>query len=110
MEVYLRTPGLPREDVAKALLARGNARKMAGERLLAKAQQGMSSHSTLSVWPSSLAHMLTERLSADFQAVAKLDPSNRDLQAYLRRGNMVSPCTVFRVVGTWIWGPKALVW
>ncbi|KAI0791067.1 hypothetical protein C8Q75DRAFT_759179 [Abortiporus biennis] len=61
-EVYLRTPGLPRGDVAKALLARGNARKTAGERLLAKAQQ-------------------------DFQAVAKLDPSNRDLQAYLRRGN-----------------------
>ncbi|THH26388.1 hypothetical protein EUX98_g7801 [Antrodiella citrinella] len=63
LEVYLRTPGLPREDVAKALLARGNARKVAGERLLAKAQQ-------------------------DFQAVAKLDPSNRDLQAYLRRGNV----------------------
>ncbi|TCD62325.1 hypothetical protein EIP91_007065 [Steccherinum ochraceum] len=63
MEVYLRTPGLPREDVAKALLARGNARKAAGDKLLSKAQQ-------------------------DFQAVAKLDPSNRDLQAYLRRGNM----------------------
>lgn len=40
MEVYLRTPGLPKEDIAKALLARGNARKVSGERLLAKAQQG----------------------------------------------------------------------
>ncbi len=40
MDVYLRTPGLPKEDIAKALLARGNARKVSGERLLAKAQQG----------------------------------------------------------------------
>ncbi|KAI0742948.1 hypothetical protein C8Q80DRAFT_943720 [Daedaleopsis nitida] len=64
LEVYLRTPGLERQDVARALLARGNARKMAGERLLAKAQQ-------------------------DFQAVAKLDPSNRELQGYLRRSNMI---------------------
>ncbi|PSR73013.1 hypothetical protein PHLCEN_2v11117 [Hermanssonia centrifuga] len=61
-EVYLRTPGLPKEDVARALLARGNARRLSGERLLAKAQQ-------------------------DFQAVAKLDPTNRELQTYLRRGN-----------------------
>ena len=65
LEVYLRTPGLEKKDVARALLARGNARKMAGERLLARAQQ-------------------------DFQAVAKLDPSNRELQGYLRRSNMVS--------------------
>lgn len=65
LDVYLRTPGLEKQDVARALLARGNARKMAGERLLAKAQQ-------------------------DFQAVAKLDPSNRELQGYLRRSDMVS--------------------
>ena len=67
IEVYLRTPGLEKKDVARALLARGIARKMAGERLLAKAQQ-------------------------DFQAVAKLDPSNRELQGYLRRSDMVSVC------------------
>ena len=65
LDVYLRTPGLERKDVARALLARGNARKMAGEKLLARAQQ-------------------------DFQAVAKLDPTNRELQGYLRRSNMVS--------------------
>ncbi|KAM5530664.1 hypothetical protein V8D89_012814 [Ganoderma adspersum] len=64
LEVYLRTPGLEKQDVARALLARGNARKMASERLLTKAQQ-------------------------DFQAVAKLDPSNRDLQGYLRRSDMI---------------------
>ena len=67
LEVYLRTPGLEKKDIARALLARGNARKQAGERLLAKAQQ-------------------------DFQAVAKLDPSNRELQGYIRRSDMVSVC------------------
>lgn len=40
LEVYLRTPDLPRGDVVKALLARGNARKAGGESLLAKAEQG----------------------------------------------------------------------
>ncbi|CDO77493.1 hypothetical protein BN946_scf184902.g27 [Trametes cinnabarina] len=64
LDVYLRTPGLDKRDVARALLARGNARKTAGEKLLARAQQ-------------------------DFQAVAKLDPSNRELQGYLRRNNMI---------------------
>ncbi|RPD77281.1 hypothetical protein L226DRAFT_533277 [Lentinus tigrinus ALCF2SS1-7] len=64
LDVYLRTPGLEKKDIARALLARGNARKTAGERLLAKAQQ-------------------------DFQAVAKLDPSNRELQGYLRKSNMI---------------------
>ncbi|KAJ7123748.1 hypothetical protein C8R44DRAFT_831289 [Mycena epipterygia] len=60
MEVYLRTPDLPRNDVVKALLARGNARKTGGENLIAKAEQ-------------------------DFRAVLKLDPSNRELQHHLRR-------------------------
>ena len=40
-DVYLRTPGLPASDISRALLARGNARRLAGERLLARAQQGM---------------------------------------------------------------------
>jgi len=40
MEVYFRTPDLPRNDVVKALLARGNARKAGGENLIAKAEQG----------------------------------------------------------------------
>lgn len=42
LEVYLRTPGLEKEDVARALLARAKARRAAGERLLAKSQQGLS--------------------------------------------------------------------
>ena len=40
LEVYLRTPGLSNEDKAKALLARGNAQRILGERMLARAQQG----------------------------------------------------------------------
>ncbi|GJE89030.1 hypothetical protein PsYK624_051200 [Phanerochaete sordida] len=64
LEVYLRTPGLSNEDKAKALLARGNAQRILGERMLARAQQ-------------------------DFQAVANLDPANRELQSYLRRGNII---------------------
>ena len=39
-EVYLKTPGLTADERAKALLARGNAIRRAGERLLARAQQG----------------------------------------------------------------------
>lgn len=45
LEVYLRTPDLPKANVVKALSARANARKAAGERLLARAQQGELSHS-----------------------------------------------------------------
>ncbi|KAJ6489825.1 hypothetical protein C8R45DRAFT_901436 [Mycena sanguinolenta] len=60
LEVYLRTPDLPRNDVVRALLARGNARKAAGESLQAKAEQ-------------------------DFRSVLKLDPSNRQMQHHLRR-------------------------
>jgi hypothetical protein len=40
-EVYLRTPNLPKADVARALLARANARKRAGEQLICRAQQGL---------------------------------------------------------------------
>jgi hypothetical protein len=42
LEVYLKTPGLAREDITKALLARGNARKEGGEKLLDKAREGIS--------------------------------------------------------------------
>ena len=41
LEVYLRTPGLAKEDITKALLARGNARKRGGEKLLTKAREGI---------------------------------------------------------------------
>lgn len=42
LDVYLRTPHLPKHDVARALIARANARKTTGDSLLAKARQGMS--------------------------------------------------------------------
>jgi hypothetical protein len=51
LEVYLKTPGLSKSDVARALLARGNARKLGGEKLLAKAEQGNNRCSPL---PSTL--------------------------------------------------------
>ncbi|KII90118.1 hypothetical protein PLICRDRAFT_40319 [Plicaturopsis crispa FD-325 SS-3] len=60
LEVYLRTPGLTKQEMAKALLARGNARKAAGDKLLVKAKQ-------------------------DFQAVLNLDPSNHELQTQFQR-------------------------
>ncbi|KAJ3988370.1 hypothetical protein F5890DRAFT_1492186 [Lentinula detonsa] len=63
-DVYLRTPNLPREDVVKALLARGKARKAEGESLLAKAQQ-------------------------DDELVLKHDPSNQDVQPLLGRNKLV---------------------
>jgi len=49
LEVYLRTPHLHKHDLTKALLARGNARKAAGENLLAKAQQGKSEQDSVAV-------------------------------------------------------------
>ncbi|KAF5376699.1 hypothetical protein D9615_007860 [Tricholomella constricta] len=66
IDVYLKTPNLPKADIARALLARGNARKSGGESLLAKAQQ-------------------------DFQAVLKLDPSNREIQQHIRRDKRANP-------------------
>lgn len=46
------------------MISRGNARKRAGERLLAKAQE-------------------------DFQAVLKLDPSNREIHQHIRRNKQI---------------------
>jgi hypothetical protein len=40
LDVYLRTPNLPKQDMARALLVRGNARKEAAERAIMKANQG----------------------------------------------------------------------
>lgn len=42
LEVYLRTPDLPKDDVARALVARGRARKGAGQKLLLMASRGQS--------------------------------------------------------------------
>lgn len=40
LDVFLRTPGIKTEDISRAQLARGNARRLEAERLLAKAHQG----------------------------------------------------------------------
>ncbi|KAF8637110.1 hypothetical protein AX17_003014 [Amanita inopinata Kibby_2008] len=64
LDIYLKTPNLPKSDVIKALLARGGARKRSGERLLLRAQQ-------------------------DFQAVLALDPSNKDVQQHFRRDYLI---------------------
>ncbi|KAI9450284.1 hypothetical protein F5148DRAFT_1277868 [Russula earlei] len=64
LDVYLRTPGLPKDDVAKALVARGRARRGAGQKLLMMA-------------------------SRDFQTASIFDPSsNRELQFYGRRESL----------------------
>ncbi|KAH9953480.1 hypothetical protein BC827DRAFT_1146062 [Russula dissimulans] len=60
LDVYLRTPGLPKDDLAKALIARGRARRGAAQKLLM-----MASH--------------------DFQTASTFDPSNRELQFHCRR-------------------------
>ncbi|ESK82186.1 hypothetical protein Moror_14458 [Moniliophthora roreri MCA 2997] len=63
-DVYLRTPNLDKADIARALLARGNARKASGEKLIAKASQ-------------------------DYQAVLKMEPANREVQSHLRRDKLI---------------------
>ena len=40
LDVYLRTPNLPKDDIARALVARGRARRGAGQRLLLMASRG----------------------------------------------------------------------
>ncbi|KAI0041668.1 hypothetical protein FA95DRAFT_1565151 [Auriscalpium vulgare] len=60
LDVYLRTPGLPKADIARALLVRGKARKEASHRLRLQAEN-------------------------DLQAAATLDPSNRDARHIHRR-------------------------
>lgn len=62
-------------------MARGNARRMAAERLLAQAHQGVH----LDLDCSNVSHA-----TADFQAVTSLDPTNREAQAQLRRNTAVS--------------------
>jgi hypothetical protein len=42
LDVYLRTPDLSKDDIARALVARGRARKGAGQRLLLMASRGLS--------------------------------------------------------------------
>ncbi|KAK7448427.1 hypothetical protein VKT23_013690 [Stygiomarasmius scandens] len=59
LDVYLRTPNLPKESVAKALLARADARKRSAEKLL-------------------------ERAKADYQAVMRIDSGRETNNAYTR--------------------------
>jgi len=83
LKVYLRTPGLPQEDVTKALLARGAARRAAAEKLMVRAHEGTS---TLRL-PASGAN----RGSTDFQTLSRLDPSNRQVQSLLQLSKQVRP-------------------
>lgn len=62
---------------------------MAGERLLARAQQGAFVHVC--------ARAPSPDGSPDFQTVGKIDPANRELQSLLRRGNMVRRSSRFAV-------------
>jgi len=83
LKVYLRTPGLPQEDVTKALLARGAARRAAAEKLMVRAHEGTS---TLKL-PASRAN----RRDTDFQTLSRLDPSNRQVQSLLQLSKQVRP-------------------
>ncbi|KZV63416.1 hypothetical protein PENSPDRAFT_616581 [Peniophora sp. CONT] len=66
LDVYMRTPDLPEDDIAKALLARGKARKDAAQLLLMRAE-------------------------LDFQSAVHVDPTNREAQAQLRRRRLLPP-------------------
>jgi len=81
LKVYLKTPGLPQEDSTKALLARGAARRAAAERLMGKAQQGTG----ILGKPSAGA----DQRNADFQALSRLDPSNRQVKSLLQLSKQV---------------------
>lgn len=81
LDVYLKTPDLPKTQVAQALLARANARKAAGDELLTQAHQGL---------PRFLLCCPSSSLFADFQAVLRLDPSNRQVAHQIRRRTVCS--------------------
>ncbi|KIJ41064.1 hypothetical protein M422DRAFT_172759 [Sphaerobolus stellatus SS14] len=59
LEVFLATPGISQEQVTSALIARGNARRIAADRLLTRAHQ-------------------------DFHAVARIDPTNHEVLDQIR--------------------------
>ena len=86
LDVYLRTPNLVKEDVARALVARGEARRLAGEKLLLKANSG--------TFDSLCSGFISISLYLDFQSAAQLEPSNREIQAHLRRESLVSTFTL----------------
>lgn len=80
LDVYLRTESVPSEGVARALVARGKARREAGQRLLVCAERGESPSPRMKRGPKvdGLA------LCADFRDASKVDPSNTEVKAYLR--------------------------
>ncbi|KZV99980.1 hypothetical protein EXIGLDRAFT_639849, partial [Exidia glandulosa HHB12029] len=63
-DVLLRMPGLPQDQLTRALLARGSARRAAGEQLLARAED-------------------------DFRTVLQMDPHNAEARRMLRRESRV---------------------
>lgn len=82
LEVYLKTPGLPQEEVTKALLARGTARRVAAERLMTKANQG-----------TGIVQRPFPRLTegVDIHVLSRLDPSNRQVKSLLQLTKQVRP-------------------
>jgi hypothetical protein len=93
LDVYLRTPDLPKDDIARALVARGRARKGAGQRLLLMASRGPSkpSSSSTRILPTVFYHPSLTRRAVDFQTASTFDPSNPELQFYRRREPAVRP-------------------
>jgi hypothetical protein len=83
LEVYLKAPGLPQEDVTKALLARGAARRAAAETLMAKAQQGTDT--------TTRTPFQADRRYTDIHILARLDPSNRQVKSLLQLSKQVRP-------------------
>lgn len=85
LEVYLKTPGLRKENVSKALLARGKARKSAGEKLVAKAHQG----------PCGVLTTIVRSMSSRLPGGDELGPGKpRDTSASATRTTSSSFCCI----------------
>lgn len=96
LDVYLRIPDLPKDDIAKALVARGRARKGAEQKLLLMASQGPS-HSFIVLKTYSADGILSSHSFAalvDFQTASTFDPLNRELQFHLCQEPVVRPCAL----------------
>ena len=79
-EILLRMSDLPKEHMTKALIARGTARRQAGERLVAQAEEG--------AFTSELELQPTDE-PLDFRTVLRADPHNSQARALLRHDQVV---------------------
>ncbi|KAJ7051106.1 hypothetical protein C8F01DRAFT_1377208 [Mycena amicta] len=112
IEVYLRTPYLPRKDVVRALLARGSARKAGGECLIAKAEQDAEasgawrlSHAFRSVTIKNLTHLdlVDTRIS---QLVLARIAQAHGLQSLTLHGSFEAPGAATVVFATDVLSPS----